>query len=131
MKKFSQLCFNSVRFGIMALFVLMIGINGLLANEIKTSAISKTLTPTDDHFVFYVENVESQKLLRVSFNGNEGTDGTLFIYDANNNVVSESNFELIKSPFYATVDLTSIAAGNYSLKLVTATGTHTGTLTLN
>ncbi len=131
MKKINQLCFNSIRFGLIALFVLWSGVSVLKASNNKSFQSLKVLAPQDNPLAFYVENVANQKLLRVSFNANEGTDGTLYIYDSNNQVVNESSFELIKSPFYATVDVTSIAAGTYTLKLITATGTHTGTLTLN
>lgn len=79
-------------------------------------------------FVFYIEQVGNSKLLRVSFNGNEGNEGTLKIYNSQNALVLESNFELIKSPFYASVDVTNLQAGDYSLVLSTAVDNHTSQL---
>lgn len=75
-----------------------------------------------------VDFVESKKLLRISFNGNEGTDGELKIYNIQNKLVSTSNFELIKSPYYATVDITSLESGSYSVVLITNKGSHNSTL---
>ena len=66
--------------------------------------------------------------MRVSFNGNEGNEGTLKIYNSQNALVLESNFELIKSPFYASVDVTNLQAGDYSLVLSTAVDNHTSQL---
>jgi hypothetical protein len=79
-------------------------------------------------FVFYIEQVGNSKLLRVSFNGNEGNEGTLKIYNSQNALVLESNFELIKSPFFASVDVTNLQAGDYSLVLSTAVDNHTSQL---
>lgn len=84
----------------------------------------------DEPFVFYTEQVGNYKLLRVSFNGNEGNEGTLKIYNSQNVLVLESNFELIKSPFFASVDLTNLQAGDYSLVLSTAVDNHTSQLVI-
>ena len=78
--------------------------------------------------VLNLDFVDSKKLLRVSFNGNEGTDGELKIYDEKNVLVTSSNFELIKSPFYATVDVTALSTGTYLVVLVTNSGSHKSNL---
>jgi len=95
------------------------------SNHIISNACSD-----DEPFVFYTEQVGNSKLLRVSFNGNEGNEGTLKIYDSNNILVIESNFELIKSPYFASVDVTNLSEGNYSLILTTATTSHTSQLVI-
>ena len=82
----------------------------------------------DELLVLNLDFVDSKKLLRVSFNGNEGTDGELKIYDEKNVLVTSSNFELIKSPFYATVDVTALSTGTYLVVLVTNSGSHKSNL---
>ena len=82
----------------------------------------------DELLVLNLNFVDSKKLLRVSFNGNEGTDGELKIYDEKNVLVTSSNFELIKSPFYATVDVTALSSGTYMVILVTKSGSHKSNL---
>jgi hypothetical protein len=101
-------------------------ITNFTQKNIKT--IKNSLLFTDNPLVLNLESVDSRKLLRVSFNGNEGIDGELKIYDDQNTLVSTSNFELIKSPFYATVDVTSLKSGSYSVILYTKSGSHNTTL---
>lgn len=92
--------------------------------------MKNSLLLTDNLLVLNIESVDSRKLLRISFNGNEGTDGELKIYDANNTLVNTSNFELIKSPYYATVDVTSLPLGSYSVVLTTKSGNHNSSIQL-
>ena len=101
--------------------------NNITKNE--TVSVTNVLQPNNP-FTYYLEILDGQKLLRVSFNANEGNDGTLKVYNAQNTLVTESNFELIKSPFYATVDLTALSSGTYTLKLTTAQGEYVSTLTI-
>jgi len=82
----------------------------------------------DELLVLNLDFVDSKKLLRISFNGNEGTDGELKIYDEKNVLVTSSNFELIKSPFYATVDVTALSTGTYLVVLITNSGSHKSNL---
>ena len=82
----------------------------------------------DDALVLKIEIVDAKRLLRVSFNGSEGPEGELKLYNASNEMVIESNFELIKSPFYATVDINTLAVGTYTAKLTTGSSVHTSTL---
>ena len=96
----------------------------------QMKAIKNSLLPKDDLLVLNIESVDSRKLLRISFNGNEGTDGELKIYDDKNILVTTSNFELIKSPFYATVDVTTLPSGSYSVVLITKSGSHNSSLQL-
>ena len=70
------------------------------------------------------------RVLRVSFNGNEGTDGALQIKQ-NTTVVKTAQFELIKQPYYATVDISNLAAGTYQVILTTATGTHSSSILID
>lgn len=84
----------------------------------------------ESNLVLNVEVQNSKKILRVSFNGNEGNDGELKIFNNSNQLVAQSNFELIKSPFYASVDISSLAAGNYVVKLTTNVAVHQSSLVL-
>lgn len=97
-------------------------------SQIKIKTIENSLLFEDNLLLLHLDIVDSGKLLRVSFNGNEGADGELKIYDEKKELVSLSNFELIKTPFYATVDVTSLPSGSYSVVLSTKLGSHTSTL---
>ncbi len=85
----------------------------------------------ENNLILKIELVDGKRLLRVSFNGNEGSDGTLKIYDDSKKLVIESNFELIKYPYYATVDITNLAFGKYTASLITKQNIHTSVLTIN
>lgn len=85
----------------------------------------------DNDLVLKLEIIESKKILRVSFNGNEGTDGSLIIFNDQNKPLVQSNFELIKTPFYASVDVSTLSSGKYKVELTTPKGKHTTSLTIN
>jgi hypothetical protein len=74
--------------------------------------------------VLETQNIESRRLLRISFNGNEGTNGYFELYNYNNDLVKQSKFELIKFPFYASVDVTDLEAGTYAVRLTTSDQIH-------
>jgi hypothetical protein len=76
----------------------------------------------------FIEN--GHRLLRVSFNGSEGSEGDLKIFNPAHEVNAEFNFELIKYPNYATVDLTDLTPGNYLVELSTKIAVHTATLSI-
>jgi hypothetical protein len=85
----------------------------------------------DPLLVLKIEQVDSKKLLRVSFNGNEGVDAEIKIFDDKNSLISSFNLELIKSPYYATVDVTNLQPGKYSVILNTKMGLHNSTIQIN
>ena len=87
-------------------------------------------TPNDSLLVLAVEMQDGLRILRVSFNGNEGNDGTLQIKH-NSTTVKMAHFELIKQPYYASVDITSLNPGTYQVILTSATGTHLSTLIID
>ncbi|MCX6310392.1 MAG: hypothetical protein NT084_02005 [Bacteroidetes bacterium] len=93
----------------------------LLAEKKQHSISYFSLEPD---MVLSVSTSNSKKLLFVSFNANEGSDGTMRIFNSAHKVAVESNFELIKSPFYATVDISGLRAGDYTVELTTSIGTH-------
>ncbi len=131
MKNLNQDIVKKFKLVLVAFFILSVNYAMSEKNLFQNSPTQITEgIQSDEPFTFYLENVGGQKLLRVSFNGNEGNDGTLTVFNAQNVQVIESNFELIKSPFYATVDVSNLQAGTYTIKLVTAEREHTSTITI-
>lgn len=68
--------------------------------------------------------IENSKIIRISFNGNEGMHGDLYLIDSNNKKVGEFNFELIKTPNYASIDVSDLSKGTYTAVLKTEKGSH-------
>ncbi len=108
--------------------------NNLFAHQVSKPNQNNLLqTPVSTNDTLLVLNIEMQygaRVLKVSFNGNEGTDGTLQI-KLNSTVVKAASFELIKQPFYASVDISNLAAGTYQVILTTATGTHNSSILID
>jgi hypothetical protein len=108
--------------------------NNLFAHQVSKPNQNNLLqTPVSTNDTLLVLNIEMQygaRVLKVSFNGNEGTDGTLQI-KLNSTVVKAASFELIKQPFYASVDISNLAAGTYQVILTTATGTHSSSILID
>lgn len=92
--------------------------------------VSKTIFKDSVTLCFVIVYENNNRILRISFNGNEGPEGVLTIYNANNTMVKEASFELIKSPFYASVDITNLPTGLYTAKLVTSKDVHSVPLTV-
>lgn len=82
----------------------------------------------DPLLILKLVQVDSKKLLQISFNGNEGVDAEVKILDDRKNIAATFNLELIKTPYYATVDVTNLPPGKYSIELSTKIGLHTSTL---
>jgi len=124
---------NFLRFNCLTLLLLLLS-NNLFAHQISNPIQNNILqTPVSTNDTLLVLNIEMHygaRVLRVSFNGNEGTDGTLQIKQ-NNAVVKAASFELIKQPFYASVDISNLAAGTYQVTLTTATGTHSSSILID
>jgi hypothetical protein len=68
---------------------------------------------------------QSVKSIRISFNGNEGMEGTIRLYNSQNVQVLEYPIELIKSPNYATIIVSELPGGNYKAELKTRRSTYT------
>ena len=96
----------------------------------KSSMICLAKILNTDDLVLLVVTDGNKRILRVSFNGNEGTDGTFKIYNASHKLVIESNFELIKSPYYASVDISALQPGKYIMELTTTTALHSTILSV-
>jgi hypothetical protein len=89
-------------------------------------------TPNGDRQVILkTDSQGSHRILRISFEGNEGKEGTLQIFNSTNTLVKTSTFELIKSPFYASVDITDLMPGEYTVQLTTQIATHTASFKIN
>jgi hypothetical protein len=79
----------------------------------------------DNELVLSIITVASKRILHISFNGDEGMDGTLRIYSVSSKLMKEANFELIRYPYYASLDITEFISGTYRAELNTKKGIHT------
>jgi hypothetical protein len=121
-------------------------INGFSISLHKAKSKNASLTTLTRKFVLHISNNDSingdkdliliivaegsKKILRISFNGNEGTDGTLKIYNPASLLLKESNFELIKYPYYASLDIGDLQTGTYKVTLTTRKSIHTSLLNI-
>jgi hypothetical protein len=136
-----ELVNRAIRIGIITAF-LIVNVSGIFARvssivansdiiveECTDAVFHSTLSTNDDNeLVMVVVNENYKKIIRISFNGNEGSNGTLRIYNASRDLVKKANFELIKSPFYASVDVTNLVAGTYTAELTTEKAVHSYSL---
>ena len=103
-------------------------------NSFKSKFYSKGFfisMPADDpNLQFTVIKNDWEINVHVSFNGNEGANGTLKIYNASNQLVSEFAINLVSSPGFATINLNEWSSGIYSVELTTASGVHTSHFTI-
>jgi len=91
--------------------------------KLSTSAGNKSLfevanRPFTSAFyekVLILNNVinDSIRILQFSFNAEEGIESTFRIYNTSDQLVKESDFELIKSHYYASNDHTYLFHGKY------------------
>jgi hypothetical protein len=101
-----------------------------ISGPIQNNMLQTPISTNDTLLVLNIEMQYGARVLLVSFNGNEGTDGTLQIKQ-NTTVVKTASFELIKQPFYASVDISNLAVGTYQVILTTTTGTHTSSILID
>ena len=104
----------------------------LSANKIKTPKTISFYSPLADdaNLVLTYVNNEGHMDAHISFNGNEGTTGTVKIFNANNQLVNAFEINLIPSPNFSIINLNEYAAGVYSFELTTGSGVHTSHLTI-
>ena len=84
----------------------------------------------DENFVVVFSHTENRAEAHVSFNGNEGTTGTVKIKNANNELVNKFEIGLVHTPNFSTIDLTEYATGVYAFELTTATAVHVSHITV-
>ena len=94
------------------------------------SNISTNIQPSDtsDNLVIKIETINFERILRVSIRRPEGQLGILKIFDSKGTQRVISNLELIMLPYHASVDISALPVGNYTVKLTTGKGTHTAIL---
>ena len=68
--------------------------------------------------------------LHISFNGNEGTNGTIKVYNSSNQFVNQFNISLVNSPAFSSINLGEWSSGTYLVELTTASGVHTSHFTI-
>jgi hypothetical protein len=109
-----------------AFFLISVGTS--FAEPIIEKKVSHSiLNPVDSSLVLALDQSNGNKILKVSFNGNEGNEGSIVI-KLNSNIVKSAQFELIKSPYSASVDISNLASGTYEVVLTTAQGVHSAQL---
>jgi hypothetical protein len=98
----------------------------------KTSMPVLNVSNTDD------PNLQTQIIknggdanLNISFNGIEGSSGSLSIYNASSELVMELQITLKPSPDFTTVNLGEFAEGTYTCNLTTTSGVHVSHFTIN
>ncbi len=69
--------------------------------------------------------------LNISFNGIEGSSGSLSIYNASSELVMELQITLKQSPDFTTVNLGEFTEGTYTCNLTTTSGAHVSHFTIN
>ena len=124
---------NFLRFNCLTLLLLLLSNNSFahqVSVPIQNNMLQTSISTNDTLLVLNIEMQYGARVLLVSFNGNEGTDGTLQIKQ-NTTVVKTASFELIKQPFYASVDISNLTVGTYQVILTTATGTHTSSILID
>jgi hypothetical protein len=94
---------------------------------VKEERVQSIKVNNDSLLVLNIETHYGAKVLCVSFNGNEGVDGTLQIKQGAT-VFKTAHFELIKQPYYASVDISNLAIGTYEVTLTTASRIHTSAI---
>lgn len=112
------------------LFFLMSFVSFSSVYSLSEKSCNDFIYEAPDVVVFEIVKENNSNLLRISFNKEEGQEATFVIYNAQNRVLLESNFELIKYPNYATVDISNLAKGSYQTMLTTQKGRYSKTLVI-
>ena len=103
--------------------------SGFAKNNLNPSFLSSIITE-DSNLKLDIKQTGSHIELHVSYNGTEGTNGTLRILNASTQPVSQFDIKLIKQPDFITLQLDEYAAGIYTAEVTTANGIHTAHFTI-
>lgn len=121
--------------GLLKVFVIVILFNaiGVFGGYLKAAIPVDYSSPVDSvdtasQLKLNLIIIDSRGLVRVSFQGDEGNNGTLKFLNSSNRVVYEVGIELIKLPYYTTIDVTDFYRGSYSVVLTTEKTIHTTSL---
>ncbi len=85
----------------------------------------------DPNVVLQATKVGSEVSLKISFNGNEGNNGSLAIYNERHKLLQEFQVVLKPVPGFSIINLSEYATGTYTCKLTTASGVHNSHFTIN
>ena len=94
-------------------------------------SFNSLLVSDDPNLVLNATKDGSRVNLQVSFNGNEGTTGTLKILNGSNELLREFQINLKQSPNNESINLSEYDSGTYTCILVTSSGTHISHFTIN
>jgi hypothetical protein len=113
------------------LLVLLVTISGFGLNaKLDVTDFCTTALVSDNPLTVSLVKQDSEIALRISFSGNEGTTGTVKIYNSQNQFVNSFPVELKNLPNYYSVNLNEFADGVYQIHLVTSVGVHTTQITI-
>jgi hypothetical protein len=98
--------------------------------EAANFKLNRIVSIADSEFVAVAIKSESAIDLHVSFNGNEGSTGTLKIFNADNQLVHVFQIELKAAPNFYNVNLNEFSDGQYTLELTTTNAVHTTQITI-
>ncbi len=103
-------------------------LSGNSGNPMLNQSGAQIVLPKDSDIVLNLEHMFNKKLLQVSLNVQEEGDGRLKIFNLDGKALISANIELIKYPYYATVDVTSLTSGTYVAIVMTTKGIHSTNL---
>lgn len=103
-------------------------LSGDSGNSMLNQNSAQLVMPQDSDIVLNLEHMFNKKLLQVSLNVDQEGDGRLKIFNLDGKSLISANIELIKYPYYATVDVTSLNSGTYVAIVMTTKGIHSTTL---
>lgn len=103
-------------------------ISGDSGGSMMNQNVLSVTTKNDSTIVLNVVNMFNKKLLHVSVNSSAIGEGKLKIIDINGREVLSANIEIIRYPYYATVDITALSNGSYVLAVKSPQGIHSTNL---
>lgn len=103
------------------------------ASFVKSDRLTNGLRFPDtiNNLVLKIVTEHSRQLLRISLVSYEPGEGVLNIFDNAGKQVIEASFELIRTPYYATVDISTLSAGKYVVKLHTDKNIYTSEILID
>ena len=100
-----------------------------LSGNLKTVA-AKTDTAAGDMLVINTVKTDLEKVVHVSFQGDEGAIGKLQIVNSLQQIIYDIDIELIKLPYYTTINIVEFLPGTYSVLLTTEKKKHSSILNI-
>jgi len=100
-------------------------------SQLIVSATGNNSTNDDPNFIVTLSKNGGNMDAHVSFNGTEGSRGTVKIINANNQLVNQNEITLNHAPDFSVINLTEFVPGVYTFELTTANSVHITHLTID